>query len=125
MSPYMWRSKVGQAVPSAKQLASTQDTQGAFPTPCTLAATLVQCWPPSRVIWTLPSSVPAQIRWSFLGDSEIEYTVVFISATELSTFTPPDSSCFCFSGSLVVRSGEIRSQDWPWSRERNTNCAPI
>ncbi len=28
-------------------------------------------------------------------------------------------------GSLVERSGEIRSQDWPWSRERNRYCAPI
>jgi len=33
----------------------------------------------------------------------------------------PDSSCFCFSGSLVVRSGEIRSQVCPWSRDRNRN----
>src|ERR1035438_201738 len=99
MSPYMWRSNVTYAVPSAKRLASTQDTQDAFPTPATLAATLVQSWPPSRVICTLPSSVPAQTIWPFLGDSEMEYTVVCISATELSTVTPPDSSCFCFSGS--------------------------
>jgi hypothetical protein len=32
---------------------------------------------------------------------------------------PPDSSCFCFSGSFVDRSGEMRSQLSPRSRERN------
>ena len=50
--------------------------------------------------------------------------VVCISADELSTVTPPDCSCFCFSGSLVVRSGEIRSQLCPLSPERKRNWAP-
>ena len=59
-------------MPSAKRPASTQETQGAFPTPVTLAVTLVHVLPPSRVICTLPSSVPTQITWPFSGDSEIE-----------------------------------------------------
>src|SRR6266566_3597138 len=46
--------------------------------------------------------------------------VVCSSAEELSTVTPPDSSCFCFSLSLVVRSGEMRSQVLPRSRERQS-----
>jgi hypothetical protein len=48
-----------------------------------------------------------------LGDSLMEYSVVCISAAELSTVMPPDSSCFCFCGSFVVRSGEILSQVCP------------
>ena len=35
----------------------------------TLAMTLCQVLPPSRVIWRLPSSVPTQIRFSLSGDS--------------------------------------------------------
>jgi len=41
-----------------------------------------------------------------LGDSLMLYTVQWFSADELSTDTPPDSSCLSFAGSLVVRSGE-------------------
>ena len=41
---------------------------------------------------------------------EIAKIVQWFSAVELSRVSPPDSSCFCFAGSLVVRSGEIRSQ---------------
>ena len=50
--------------------------------------------------------------------------VVCISADELSTVTPPDCSCFCFSGSFVDRSGEMRSHESPRSRERKRNCEP-
>src|SRR5437899_399116 len=55
------------------------------------------------------------------GDSQMAKIVVCISADELSTVTPPDCSCFCFSGSFVVKSGEILSHFWPWSWERNRN----
>ncbi len=88
------------------------------------AATFVQVLPPSRVTWTLPSSVPTQITSLFFGDSAIAKIVQWFSAVELSSVSPPDSSCFCFSGSLVVRSGEMRSHESPWSRERNRNCEP-
>src|SRR6266571_1700603 len=100
-------------------------TQAFLGSPLILPTTFFQVLPPSRVSCTLPSSVPTQIKFGFFGESEIAKIVVCISAEELSTVTPPDCSCFCFSGSLVVRSGEIRSQVWPWSRERNKNCAPI
>ena len=47
------------------------DTHAFFASPGTFATTFVHDLPPSRVIWTLPSSVPAQIRFGFFGDSEI------------------------------------------------------
>src|SRR6266508_4760684 len=124
MSPAMWRSNAAYAPPSSYRLASTQETIGAGPSAGTLATTFVQLLPPSRVTCTLPSSVPAQMTCALRGDSLIAYTVVFISAAELSTVTPPDSSCFCFSGSLVERSGEMRSHDCPLSRDRYRNCEP-
>jgi hypothetical protein len=49
----------------------------------------------------VPVVVPTQITFASRGDSEIEKIVVCISAAELSTVMPPDSSCFCFSGSFV------------------------
>ena len=39
--------------------------------------------------------------------------------------TPPDSSCFCLAGSLVVRSGETRSHVAPWSRVRKRSWERI
>src|SRR4249919_1046757 len=92
---------------------------------CALPVTLLQCAPPSRVTCTLPSSVPTQMTLPSRGDSLIEKIVVCISAEELSTVMPPDSSCFCLFGSLLVRSGEMRSQVWPWLRLRNRNCEPM
>ncbi len=50
--------------------------------------------------------------------------VVWFSAVELSIVSPPDCACFCFSGSLVVRSGLIRSHVSPRSRVRYRYCAP-
>src|SRR6059036_3272674 len=99
-------------------------TQAFFGRPLMLAVRFFQFLPPSRVTCTLPSSVPTQIRFGFFGDSQIEKIVVCISAEELSTVIPPDCSCFCFSGSFVVRSGEMRSQVSPRLRDRNRNCEP-
>src|SRR2546428_8811530 len=101
------------------------ETQAFFGIPPTFPTTLLHDLPPSREICTLPSSVPTQITFEFFGDSATEKIVVCISAEELSTVTPPDCSCFCFSGSLVVRSGEMRSQLSPLSRERKRNWAPM
>ena len=109
----MWTSKLAYTVASSKWPASSDDTQAFFGSPRMFATTFVHVFPPSRVTCTLPSSVPAQTTSGFLGDSEIAKIVVCISADELSTVTPPDCSCFCFSGSLVVRSGETRSHVWP------------
>ena len=122
-SPYQWKSNVAYAVAGSNRLGSTQVTHGPFGKPGT--TTFVQCAPPSRVTCTLPSSVPTQTVFASSGDSLITLIVVFDSADELSTVMPPDSSCFCFSGSLVVRSGEIRCQVSPWSVERKRNCAPM
>ena len=56
-------------MPSSKRLASTVDTQEFFASPPTLPTTFVQVLPPSRVICTLPSSVPTQMICPFFGDS--------------------------------------------------------
>src|SRR3954453_23601535 len=124
MSPNVCRSKVAYAVASSQCPGSTLETQAFFGRPAMLATTFVHDLPPSRVACTLPSSVPTQITLLFFGDSAMAKIVVCISAEELSTVTPPDCSCFCFSGSFVVRSGEMRSHVWPWSFERNRNCEP-
>ena len=47
------------------------DTQAFFGRPAMFPTTLFHDFPPSRVICTLPSSVPAQITFAFLGDSEM------------------------------------------------------
>src|SRR5262245_30713075 len=123
MSPVAWPSKVAYAVPSSKWLASMRDTQVHLGSPATFFVMLLQLLPPSRVICTLPSSVPTQIRSEFFGDSQIVKMVQWFSALELSTESPPDSPCLSLAGSLVLRSGEMRSQASPRSRERNRNCA--
>src|SRR5215510_13451745 len=84
----------------------------------------VQVLPPSRVSWTLPSSVPTQIVLGSFGDSLMAKIVSYFSASELSMVTPPDSSCFSHSGFPVVKSGEMRSHDSPWLVDRNRNCPP-
>ena len=101
-----------------------QVTQVAGGTPGSFFPTLVQDFPPSRVSWMFPSSVPTHTTSWFLGDSQMVKMVQWFSADELSTERPPDSACFCLTGSLVVRSGEMRSQVSPRSRVRNRNCAP-
>ncbi len=125
MSPNVWRSNVAYAVPLSWRLAAIELTHDALGSPATLAVKSVQLFPPSRVSCTLPSSVPTQTMFASSGDSLMEKMVVCISADELSTVMPPDCSCFCFSGSLLVRSGEMRSQVSPRSRERKRNCAPM
>src|SRR6266496_2507374 len=124
MSPVMCPSNVAKAVAPSNGEASTRETHVPFGRPATLPATLVQPLPPSRVTCRLPSSVPTQITPLFLGDSLIVKIVQWFSAVELSRVRPPDSSCFCFSGLLVVRSGEMRSQLSPWLRDRNRNWPP-
>src|SRR3954469_20267815 len=102
-------------VPVAKCPGSTDDTQGLGAAPGTFLIVFVHVVPPFCVTWMLPSSVPAQITSGFRGDSAIATIVVCISADELSTVIPPDSSCFCFAGSFVERSGEMRLHVCPKS----------
>src|SRR5438477_10110159 len=113
MSPNVCLSDYAYAVPSAKCPASIDVTHAFFGSPAMLAVTFVHVLPLSRVICTLPSSLPIQTRSWFFGDSAMQKIVVCISADELSTVTPPDCSCFCFCGSFVVRSGEMRSHVCP------------
>ena len=63
-----------------------------------------QCAPASRVICTLPSSAPTQITPACAGDSEI---VVMVQ----NWMEPPGGVILL--ASLVVRSGEMRSQVSP------------
>src|SRR5262245_50961464 len=125
MSPNVWRSNVAYAVAVSNRLASIELTHDAAGRSLVLAVRLLQLLPALRESWTLPSSVPTQITFASRGDSLIAKIVVCISADELSTVMPPDCSCCCLVGSLVVRSGEIRSQLSPRSRERNRNCDPM
>src|SRR3954453_2264837 len=124
MSPNVCRSKVAYAVASSQCPGSTLETQAFFGRPEMLATTFVHVLPASRVTWTFPSSGPTQITLVFFGDSAMAQIVVCISAEELSTVTPPDCSCFCFAGSFVVRSPEMRSHVWPWSFDLKRNCDP-
>src|SRR5262249_25339847 len=103
---------------------STQVTQVAGGSPGIFLPTLVHDLPPSRVSCRFPSSVPTHTTSWFLGDSQIEKMVQWFSADELSTDNPPDSWWWSLAGSLVVRSGEMRSQVSPRSRVRNRNCDP-
>src|SRR5512147_2265759 len=110
MSPIAWLSNVTNAVPSAYGLASTRETQALAGNPVTFLARFVHVLPPSRVSCRLPSSVPTHTTSPFIGDSQMVKIVQWFSALELSTDTPPDASCCCLAGSLVVRSPEMRSQ---------------
>src|SRR5438105_15708499 len=91
MSPKLCRSNAAYAVPGSKRLASTHETQLAFGKTETFPATLVQCPPPSRVSWTLPSSVPTQMVLVSRADSLITVVVVWASAEEMWTVMRRDS----------------------------------
>src|SRR6202049_984076 len=84
--------------------------------------TLSQCWPPSRVTCTNPSSVPAQIKSFCTGDSTTEKIVSYTSTPVLSlVIGPPEAACFALS--LRVRSGLMIVQLIPASVVLN-NTSP-
>src|SRR5438309_10622744 len=84
--------------------------------------TFVHVLPSSRVSWTRPSIVPAQI-WPFVtGDSAIANTTIELSTYRLSVTRPPLERCLVVS--LVVRSGLIVSQLCPPLRVRCTYWLP-
>ena len=70
---------------------------------------LVQVTPPLRVSWTLPSSVPTQIRPGTFGDSDTVMMVQWVSAPVTSGVRPPVGLAppyWAFLAlSFVVRSG--------------------
>src|SRR5678815_388456 len=82
--------------------------------------TFVHVLPASRVIWTSPSFVPAQINPFSTGDSAIPYTTPAYSTPMLSPVRPPELCCRLLS--LSVRSGEITCHDCPPSCVRCTCC---
>src|SRR5437867_9155038 len=84
--------------------------------------TLVQFFPPSRVIWTSPSLVPAQITPASLGDSAIAKTTGAYSTPMLSPVSPPEKPCLLLS--FEVRSGLITCQLLPPSVVWCTNWLP-
>src|ERR1051325_4611391 len=75
--------------------------------------TLVQFLPPSRVSWTKPSFVPAQITPASFGDSAIANTTPAYSTPMLSPVSPPENPCRLLS--FNVRSGLITCQLCPAS----------
>ena len=88
-----------------------------------LGVTSFQLLPPSRVTWTRPSSVEAQISSRRCGDSTTQAQVAWTSAPALSrVIGPPDAPWRLRS--FRLRSGEMRSQFMPSSRVRNTQLPP-
>src|SRR5690349_5424749 len=83
-----------------------------------LGVTFVHVLPSSRVNWTKPSIVPAQITPRVTGDSAMANTTIELSTYRLSVTSPPLDRCFVVSA--VVRSGLIVSQLWPPFRVRCT-----
>src|ERR1051326_940488 len=75
--------------------------------------TLVQFLPPSRVTWTSPSLVPAQMVPASFGDSAMAKTTPAYSTPMLSAVRPPELPIFDLS--LRVRSGLMICHDWPRS----------
>src|SRR6266496_3097877 len=73
--------------------------------------TLVQFFPPSRVICTSPSLVPAQISPLSFGDSAMANTTELYSTPMLSPVSPPEKTCLLLS--FVVRSGLMTCQLCP------------
>ena len=111
------------ARPGTARDAWTLPTHECDGAPSMFGATFVQVRPPSRVSWTLPSSVPTQITSGSSALSEIDRIVLWYSARVLSgVIGPPESRCF--SGSSVVRSGLIMSQLSPPSRVRKRTLPP-
>src|SRR6185369_11357538 len=101
------------AVPASTCDASTVGIHAFGASPTMFFTTFVHDFPPSRVTWTLPSSVPIQITFESRGDGAIESSVVWNSAAVLSvTISPPDDRCLVLS--FVVRSGEITVHELPW-----------
>src|SRR5512135_1938786 len=84
--------------------------------------TLVQFFPPSRVICTRPSLVPAQIVPASLGDSAIANTTPAYSTPMLSGVRPPELPILLLS--LRVRSGLMTCQLLPLSVVTCTNWLP-
>ena len=87
-----------------------------------LGVTFVHVLPSSRVSWTRPSIVPAQMTPLAIGDSEIANTTIELSTYKLSVTSPPLERCLVVS--LVVRSGLMISQLWPPLRVRCTYWLP-
>src|SRR5258706_11456256 len=79
--------------------------------PGMFAVTLVQFLPPSRVICTRPSLVPAQITPACFGDSAMAKTTPAYSTPMLSPVRPPENCCRLLS--LRDRSGLTTFQLWP------------
>src|SRR5947208_12790198 len=73
--------------------------------------TFVHVLPPSRVRWSSPSLVPAQMRPACFGDSAIANTTFPYSTPMLSGVSPPELCWWVLS--LVERSGLISCQLWP------------
>ena len=126
------RNRYGVASPNLKRVRATYAVAAscgdgsityvsASPTP--LGVTFVHVFPPSRVSWTSPSSVPTQMVCASNGDSAIQKIVLYTSppAPSLVIGTPPGP---CFVLSLRVRSGLIGVQLVPPSVERNNTLPP-
>lgn len=87
-----------------------------------LGVTFVQLSRPSRLTWTRPSLVPAQITPFSSGDSAIEKSTPAYSKERLSRVGPPESPII--SRAFRVRSGLIVRHVWPASEVAWTYWLP-
>ena len=106
-----WPSTDRYAVPASHLLGSMLEIVPHSIIPVTFAVTLVHVAPLSRVTWTRPSLVPAQINPLVSFDSAIANTTPAYSTPMLSGVRPPEIRCRDLS--LRVRSGESSRQCWP------------
>src|SRR5512143_3338398 len=93
------------AVPLSKRDGSMLEIVPQSSSPLMLPVTSVQWPPPSRVSWTFPSLVPAQMSPRLSGDSAMANTTPAYSTPMLSGVSPPEGTCRVLS--LRVRSGLI------------------
>src|SRR6267154_2848732 len=87
------------------------------------AVALLQFFPPSRVTWATPSSVPTQIVFGSTGEIDMERIAPTVSAPLRSSQIGPPLLC-CLVLSLRVRSGLIGVQLLPPSVEWNSTFPP-
>src|SRR6266542_1061283 len=110
------------AAPAAYRDGSMLLTVPQGGSPGRFAVTLVHVLPASRVIWTRPSLVPAQMSPFSSRDSAIANMTPAYSTPMLSGVRPPELCCLLLSFS--VRSGLITCQLLPPSVVRCTTWLP-
>src|SRR6056297_1338887 len=106
---YLYLVKATNALPGVCGLTARVLT---MPSPARLGVIFSQLSPPSRVMWTSPSSVPAHSVFAECGLWARYMMVLWFSLTSLVIGKPPGP---WVSGSSRERSGLISAHEWPRS----------